>query len=76
MRPEMIIAMVILFGIAFHETCPVVDRELTLKAIPQWIKPNIFEKVQCLFKERMEQNEYKELVTHYNKTYGTKFSFD
>lgn len=58
-------------GVAFYEH--LADEKITLEAIPQWIKPGIFERIQCLFQARMNPNEYQELVAQYNKVHGTKF---
>lgn len=60
-------------GVAFYEH--LVDEKLTREAIPQWIKPTVFEKIQYLFKDRLEQGDYEILIDHYNNAHGTKFFY-
>lgn len=51
-----------------------VDDEVTKEAIPYWIKPTIFKEIQSLFKDRLEQDEYKKLIDHYNIVNKTNFN--
>lgn len=58
-------------GVAFYEH--LVDNGITYEAIPYWIKPSIFDDVKALFKNRLSELKYKELVNKYNDINKTDF---
>lgn len=58
-------------GVAFYEH--LVDSEITFEAIPYWVKPNIFNDVKALFKHRLSEMKYMELVKKYNEVNKTNF---
>lgn len=55
--------------VAFYEH--LIDDEITLKAIPYWVKPETFEDLLPVFESRLGQEEYRDLLTEYNRVNGT-----
>ena len=59
-------------GVAFYEH--LVDKDSSLKEIQDWIKPEIFDDVKVLFKERLSPEAYQELLKRYNSKHKTTFN--
>jgi hypothetical protein len=59
-------------AVAFYEH--LVDRPDTLQAIPQWLKPPIFEDMIGVFRPRLEKEEFKKLLANYDDIHGTQFA--
>lgn len=61
-------------AVGFYEH--LVEEEITRKAIPHWVKPDIFEQVQPLFEWMLEREKdhYQELVLEYNRINHTRFT--
>ncbi len=57
--------------VAFYEH--LVDEEITCKAIPVWIRPEIFEDIRDIFEPRMTSDEYQSLILRYNLANQTQF---
>ncbi len=58
-------------AVAFYEH--MVDTTASNRDIPKYIKPRIFEEIRVLFKQRMSDIDYQDLLNRYNKTNGTHF---
>jgi len=58
-------------AVAFYEH--LVDEEASRKAIPYWLKPRIFQDVLPLLKHRINNEEYQDLLKHYNVVNHTTF---
>jgi hypothetical protein len=61
-------------GVSFYEH--LVDTEITLRNIPNWIKPEIFMNIKGLLGWRLKEKEdYERLVDEYNKINNTNIEY-
>jgi hypothetical protein len=49
------------------------DKVITLKAIPYYIKPDIFFELKELYKQRLSEDKYMELLNDFNRVNGTDY---
>ncbi len=59
-------------AVAFYEH--LIDDRSSMRDIPCWLKPDIFDDVKSLFEARLPPEKYHELLADYNATNGTTFS--
>lgn len=61
-------------AVAFYEH--LVDYEITYKEIPYWIEPDCFRCLSPLFKIRISDNKFHELIDMFNQVNHTEFPYD
>jgi len=57
--------------VSFYEH--LVNDEVTCAAIPDWVKPDIFEDIQDVFEHRLSADKFQALLTRYNAVNQTTF---
>jgi hypothetical protein len=56
-------------GVAFYEH--LVDEPITLRAIPRWLQPDVFEGCKALFEARLSDEQFRELCHNYSKRHDS-----
>ncbi len=59
-------------AVAFYEH--LVDDAASLRDIPRWLSPSIFDGIRSLFEVRLSEEQYTKLLAEYNAINGTNFS--
>jgi hypothetical protein len=59
-------------AVAFYEH--LVDEPETRQAIPEWLKPEIFEDMLAVFRPRLAVEEYNQLLVNFDEAHQTRFA--